>query len=74
MHQTAPWIQPGWRGPIVLEIMNNGPLTIELTPYFDRPCQLSFLRLSSPVPEGAEYGSPLADRYQNQKHPLADDD
>lgn len=32
MHQTAPWIQPGWDGPIVLEIMNNGPLEIELTP------------------------------------------
>ena len=25
MHQTAPWIQPGWNGPIILEIMNNGP-------------------------------------------------
>jgi dCTP deaminase len=38
MHQTAPWIQPGWSGPIVLEIMNNGPLTIELTPVMDPPC------------------------------------
>jgi len=74
MHQTAPWIQPGWIGPIVLEIMNNGPLTTELTPYFDRPCQLSFLRLSSPVPEGMEYGSRVSDRYQNQRHPLAHDD
>ena len=32
MHQTAPWIQSGWEGPIVLEIMNNGPLTVELRP------------------------------------------
>ena len=32
MHQTAPWVQPGWEGPIVLEIMNNGPLTVELPP------------------------------------------
>jgi len=74
MHQTAPWIQPGWIGPIVLEIMNNGPLTTELTPYFDRPCQLSFLRLSSPVPEGMEYGSRVSDRYRNQRLPLAHDD
>ncbi len=45
MHQTAPWIQPGWNGPIVLEIINSGPLQIELTPLIDRPCQLSFLKL-----------------------------
>ena len=70
MHQTAPWIQPGWSGPIVLEIMNNGPLTIELTPVMDRPCQLSFLRLSSALPQGLEYGSRPGDRYQGQKHPL----
>lgn len=25
MHQTAPWIQPGWTGPIVLEIANRTP-------------------------------------------------
>ena len=66
MHQTAPWIQPGWSGPIVLEIMNNGPLTIELTPVMDRPCQLSFLRLSSALPQGLEYGSRPGDRYQGQ--------
>jgi dCTP deaminase len=70
MHQTAPWIQPGWNGPIVLEIMNNGPLTIELTPVTDRPCQLSFLRLSTPLPEGLGYGSRPGDRYQGQQHPL----
>jgi len=70
MHQTAPWIQPGWSGPIVLEIMNNGPLTIELTPVMDRPCQLSFLKLSSALPQGLEYGSRPGDRYQGQKHPL----
>src|SRR5215469_1479325 len=31
MHQTAPWIQPGWSGPIVLEIKNHGPVKVELT-------------------------------------------
>ena len=37
MHQTAPWIQPGWPGKaIVLEIYNMGPLSITLTPLIDR--------------------------------------
>lgn len=32
MHETAPWLQPGWDGQITLEIRNNGPFRIELTP------------------------------------------
>src|SRR5579885_268952 len=47
MHQTAPWIQPGWNGQITLEIRNSGPLRIELTPLVDMPCQLTFFQLSS---------------------------
>ena len=42
MHQTAPWIQPGWSGCIILELKNNGPLTIKLTPVRDRLCQITF--------------------------------
>jgi dCTP deaminase len=45
MHQTAPWIQPGWDGHITLEIRNSGPLRIELTPQDDMPCQLTFFPL-----------------------------
>jgi dCTP deaminase len=70
MHQTAPWIQPGWRGPIILEIRNQGPLTIELTPLVDRPCQLVFLQLTTELPESMAYGSRDADRYKDQTHPL----
>ena len=70
MHQTAPWIQPGWDGQIILEIMNNGPLQIELTPLKDRPCQLTFFTLSSPVPEDMAYGTRETDVYQRQTHPL----
>ena len=70
MHETAPWIQPGWEGPIVLEMMNHGPLNIELRPTIDRPCQLTFFELKSEVPPGEEYGSRPTDRYQRQKHPL----
>ena len=70
MHQTAPWIQPGWSGPIILELMNNGPLTIKLTPTKDRPCQLTFIRLTSEVPEEHAYGAKVGDTYQDQEHPL----
>jgi dCTP deaminase len=70
MHQTAPWIQPGWSGPIVLEIMNHGPLTIELTPMVDRPCQLTFFELKTELPEKLAYGTRPTDLYQGQKHPL----
>ena len=70
MHQTAPWIQPGWSGPIILELMNNGPLTIKLTPKLDRPCQLTFFKLTSEVSREHAYGAKARDTYQDQKHPL----
>lgn len=70
MHQTAPWIQPGWSGPIVLEIANHGSFTIKLTPLIDRPCQITFFELKSPVPDDVAYGSRSTDTYQDQKHPL----
>lgn len=70
MHQTAPWIQPGWSGPIVLEIANHGQFTIKLTPLVDRPCQLTFFELKSAVPENLAYGSRPTDQYKDQKHPL----
>jgi deoxycytidine triphosphate deaminase len=70
MHQTAPWIQPGWSGPIVLEIANHGKFTIKLTPLIDRPCQLTFFELKSTLPEELAYGSRATDQYKDQSHPL----
>lgn len=70
MHQTAPWIQPGWSGPIVLEIANHGTFTVKLTPLIDRPCQLTFFQLTSALPDEMAYGSRASDAYQNQDHPL----
>lgn len=70
MHQTAPWIQPGWSGPIVLEIANHGQIPIKLTPLVDRPCQITFLQLKSAVPKSLAYGSRKTDAYKDQKHPL----
>ena len=70
MHQTAPWIQPGWEGSIVLELMNCGPITLKLTPVIEKPCQLTFFRLTSEVPEDEAYGAKPTDAYQHQQHPL----
>ena len=67
MHQTAPWIQPGWTGQITLEIRNSGPLIIALQPLLDRPCQLTFFPLSSKLGADETYGAQDGGRYQNQK-------
>jgi dCTP deaminase len=70
MHQTAPWIQPGWEGRIVLEIKNSGTVKVELSPLLDRPCQITFFKLTSAVPKKLVYGSKSTDRYVRQAHPL----
>ncbi len=70
MHQTAPWIQPGWDGQITLEIRNSGPLRIELTPRDDMPCQLTFFQLTSELAEDEAYGSRPTDIFQNQTSAL----
>jgi dCTP deaminase len=70
IHETAPWLQPGWKEPIILEIKNSGPLTLELTPKVDRPCQLTFFRLTSELPDDLAYSGKPTDFYQHQDHPL----
>lgn len=70
MHQTAPWIQPGWNGQITLEIRNSGNNSIALTPIEDMPCQLTFFKLTSEVPEKDAYGSRSSGMFQNQTSAL----
>lgn len=69
IHQSAPWIHPGFRGPIFLEIKNSGNYSIELTPLVERPCQLSFFQVSSPLGKSETYGSGKSDGYQDQERP-----
>jgi dCTP deaminase len=71
MHLTAPWLQPGWNGLLTLEIFNAGPLTIELTPTLDRPCQLTFFLLTSEMPEEIAYGTRPTDSFQGQSSPIS---
>ena len=66
MHQTAPWIHPGYNNRITLEIINSGSLKIDLTPQIDRPCQLTFLRMSEAVQEDDLYDG----QFQHAKDPL----
>jgi dCTP deaminase len=70
MHQTAPWIQPGWDGHITLEIRNGGPFRIELTPLDDMPCQLTFFQLTSELKEDEAYGGRATDMFQSQDSAL----
>jgi len=70
MHQTAPWLQPGWNGQITLEIRNNGPFVIELTPTEDMPCQVTFFQLTSELAETVAYGARATDVFQGQARPL----
>ena len=66
MHQTAPWCQPGWHGHITLEMRNSGPLTIDLWPLDDMPCQLTFFQLTSEIPEDEAYGTQETEAFQGQ--------
>lgn len=64
IHATAPLIEPGWTGQIALEIKNDGPNKLCLTPWLDRVSQLIFFKLSSSVPK--KITKPLL-KYANQK-------
>ena len=63
--------QPGWNGQITLEICNNGPLSIELIPTEDMPCQVTFYQLTSELEEALAYGARPTDVFQAQVSPIS---
>lgn len=69
VHQTAPWLHPGWSGQIALEIYNSGKRAVELVPGKTRSCQVVFMPLSSPVIKGYDerQGARYAAQYSQKK-------
>jgi dCTP deaminase len=67
IHATAGYVDPGWTGKLTLELSNVAKMPIALY-YGMKICQLSFLRMSSPVER--PYGTPgLKSKYQGQTAP-----
>lgn len=70
IHLTAPKIDPGFEGPITLEMANFGNVPVELRAEVDRPAQLMLLRISSPLGPGDLYGRGDDDVFQYQRDPI----
>ena len=70
IHLTAPKIDPGFQGPITLEMANFTKAAIDLRAEIDKPAQIMFLRISSPLPSEELYGSGDNDIFQYQKDPI----
>jgi dCTP deaminase len=67
IHATAGWIDPGFKGNITLEMSNNSPLPIVLTPGM-LIGQIAFMRLTNPAER--PYGTPgLGSKYQGDTEP-----
>ncbi len=70
IHLTAPKIDPGFNGPITLEMANFSNAPIELRAEIDKPAQLMFLRISTPLADDEVYGSLETDIFQYQVDPI----
>jgi len=67
VHATAGYVDPGWSGKLTLELANAAQMPIAVYCGM-KICQISFLRLSTPVER--PYGSPgLGSKYQGQQEP-----
>lgn len=70
VHLTAPKIDPGFKGPITLEISNVGPATVRLEAETDQPAQLMLLTLTDPLSSSDIYGADEGDIFQYQSDPI----
>lgn len=63
VHCTQDFINPGWHGYMPLQLVNNGPFSIRISPYIPI-CQMMLIRLSSTVE--TPYGDKsLQSKYMN---------
>ena len=69
VHLTAPKIDPGFKGPITLEMVNLGRNPMKVIPEEDEPAQLILLQLSTPLEPRDLYGEADADLFQYQIDP-----
>ena len=69
IHITAPKIDPGFKGSITLKIANFGNAKINLRAGEDKPAQLMFFRLSSPLDSSDLYGAGEGDLFYDQDRP-----
>ena len=53
VHATAPHINPGFEGPITLELFNHGEWELEFIPGKDLLCQVTFWEIKTPVEKAA---------------------
>lgn len=73
VHQSAPMLNPGWRGNITLELFNSGTANIKMTPLDVLPCTVSFQELKTPLTEDEAYGSGEDDKFQDRNSPSSSD-
>ena len=69
IHITAPKIDPGFNGPITLEMTNFSSVAVDLRAVIDQPAQLILMRLTEPLEEEDLYGRGEGDIFQNQSTP-----
>ena len=67
IHSTAGKFDPGWKGKLVLEISNIGPVPVKIYPEM-RICQLLFETLSSETSQ--PYTERKSSKYKYQESPL----
>lgn len=70
IHITAPKIDPGFNGPITLEMANLGRVPVVLKAKVHKPAQLILLQVSTPLTEGELYGAGPHDAFQRQSEPI----
>ncbi len=70
IHVTAPKLDPGFNATITLEMVNFGKVAVDLRAGIDKPAQVMFFKLSSPLKRAELYGASAKDVFQYQSGPI----